>query len=418
MSRPWPAVRCAVQLMLRAGFVELLRRLVVIVVEDAILHPLVPLLVWLCSVCAKKKEGGQAAAAAAVGHGRAAPATAAQRGAEGQRPLAGKDGVGENRMMAFPPTLEQVNAVLRLVFDVAAVTVRDQPPRTAAGASTASSHPPPSLSPCSADAELSDEQRAQVKALLVRAHAGGMAGDVDLLRRSAAVWSRRFRAEKQQPLSTSTRSWLPFLCQLFAHSSGKHAAAAAQPASSSSTSASAASLSSLSLLSVVGVVDDDVLLSAIDQHCSPLIDLLKADNSPVRDAIMERVREKQQRQQSLELPHAANSSSPSSSSSSCHVDVVRMLGGLLWRYRSSVTNKRPLLQTPTSHRADAQEGENGEAEEDEEAVKDRLLFERIRVCVDQISRRLVAKRMLQRPHTAAAGSAEAATASGMGRGCS
>ena len=342
MSRPLAAVRCALALIARAGFVDFLRRLAVIVVEDAILHPLLPFVVWLTAVSAKRRESVA----------QPQPPRDAST-----RPL-GKDGAHENLAMARPPTTLQVEAALRVVFDVAAVALKDAVGRRR------SSQAPPSLS--ADDERWTAAQRACVKALLLRAHAGGMEGDVELLRSAALLWTRRFAAESRQipptdPSSArpSSRAWLPFLSSLFDASRARQSA----------------QFASVSLPQLTGVQDDDVLLSAIDQHCSPLIDLLRAPHSPVRDAIMERVLEQESARQQ-------------------RVDVVRLLAAVIWRYRSRTTNKRPLLPGAAHRGSDGDDRDGGE-DDDGEAARDRRLYDRIKVEADAISRRIVAKRLVQ-----------------------
>jgi hypothetical protein len=382
MSRPLPAVRCALQLMVRGGFVECLRRLVIIAIEDAVLHPLLPLLVWLTAVCGKRKPAAKGEGGGQRGLGDAAKEWSGARGSE------------ENRLMAHPPTVLQATAVLRVVFDLAAVAFKDEVGR----------RPGSEVPSLSSEAEdWSDVHRTQVKALLIRAHGGGTEGDMDMMRAAAALWNQRFSAERRQlsPLSSSSsssspfspiRRWLPFLCHLFDHSRAPRFS----------------QFSSVSCLDLWAVQDDDVLLSAIDQHCSPLIDRLRADNSPVREAILARVREKEgqarkstgkeeeegeegeEEKEGAGVRVGSGIARVQAPPRSSHVDVVRLLSSLIWRYRSSTTNKRPLR---------AQKGRAGEEEEEdgggEEEKSDRRLFDRIKGEVDHLSRRIVASRAVQ-----------------------
>lgn len=79
MCRPDAAVRCALQLCVDGTFLDFLRRLAVIILEDAILHPLFPFIVWLTVACHK----------------------------------------------GFIPTVRMVNTCLECVYEVAAVRVKD-----------------------------------------------------------------------------------------------------------------------------------------------------------------------------------------------------------------------------------------------------------------------------------------------------
>ena len=363
MSRPMAAVRAALQLSVRAGVVELLRRLSVVCIEDCILHPLLPFLVWMTAVCSKRKEqAAPAGGGADKGDGR-----------QGGQAVYGKDGAHENSLMAHPPSVAQLTAVLRVVFDLAVVAIKDD-----VGRSPATGEAPLSLS---YDCERwSDVQRAHVKALLLRAHMGGMGGDMDMMRAAAQLWTKRFAAESRQPqpsalpqpTGAAPRAWQPFLSHLFEQSRAKQWSL----------------FSSVAPSQLSAVADDDVLLSAIDQHCSPLIDRLRAEDSPVREAIQQRVKEKED--------------AAGEGGEAAHVDVVQLLSGLIWRYRSRTSNKRPLLPTKGGGGGGDGCGEE-DGEEDEEAQKDRRLFERIKGEVDHISRRIVAHRIVRAKTLAGAG---------------
>ena len=382
MSRPMAAVRSALQLAVRAGLNELLRRLSVIMVEDAILHPLMPLLVWLTLVCGEKRRDG----------GTSISGNGANERRDGRQRVLGKDGTAENRSMCHPPTLQLLNAVLHIVFDIAAVAVKDSTPTVPKSGNEQSAHiPTPHLSLSSADVDCADVSAGQlvyVRCLLLRSHLGGMEGDMAMLRRFAALWARRFAAENKQCAAAqrevnqpAPRRWLPFLSQLFDNSRLKHG----------THTHSGNSSQQLSALSVASVQDDDILLSAIDQHCSPLIDQLRADNSRVKDSIARHVVNIQQKrqqaktmQQPASLPTAADAGVEADDG---RVDVVRLLNTAIWRHRSSVTNKRPLLQSSKQSGAVAAAGE----QQDSDASYQ--LFQLIKAEADQISRRIVAQRL-------------------------
>ena len=53
MSRPEAAVRVAMQLIISTDFLEFLRRFIIVIVEDAIMHPLFPLFVWILAASTK-----------------------------------------------------------------------------------------------------------------------------------------------------------------------------------------------------------------------------------------------------------------------------------------------------------------------------------------------------------------------------
>ena len=400
MSRPMAAVRSALQLAVRAGLSELLRRLSVIMVEDAILHPHTPLLLWLTLVCAEKRKEP---------HGGSLSNVTERR--EDKARAVGKDGAAENRAMCHPPTLQLLNAVLLLVFDIAAVAVKDsyqqqqqQQQQGAAQADQAQPRSPPSppLSLSLADADYADVSGSQllyVRCLLLRAHLGGMDGDMTLLRRFAALWLRRFAAENKQTAAAAgdstkaaPRRWLPFLQQLFQHSADRHTHNPHTRAGAGDGGGAAGrqkgGQQALSALSVGCVQDEDILLSAIDQHCSPLIDQLRADGSRVKEHIAQHVHRIAQHRADGAAEAACADEEAAAAVSESRVDVVRLLNAAIWRHRSSLTNKRPLVQ-PSKHAAAAA----AIASEQPDSDASYQLFQIIKAEADQISRRIVAQKL-------------------------
>eukprot|EP00743_Colponemidia_sp_Colp-15_P013887 GILK01016294.1.p1 GENE.GILK01016294.1~~GILK01016294.1.p1 ORF type:complete len:436 (+),score=73.45 GILK01016294.1:177-1310(+) len=148
MCRPVAAVRSAIQL-LRVSVDDLLRRLTIIVLEDSILHPALPLLTWIMMASAR----------------------------------------------GFTLSTPFVELILRIVHDVAAVRVRDHIPYRTEGSIK--------------DSDLwtlwDESQRflmqdcALLKSILIRAHFGGMPGDVLMLKRFALVWNQRFSNQQTPP---------------------------------------------------------------------------------------------------------------------------------------------------------------------------------------------------------------------------
>eukprot|EP00742_Colponemidia_sp_Colp-10_P014940 GILJ01017019.1.p1 GENE.GILJ01017019.1~~GILJ01017019.1.p1 ORF type:complete len:432 (+),score=71.11 GILJ01017019.1:180-1298(+) len=148
MCRPVAAVRTAIQL-LRVSVDDLLRRLTIIVLEDSILHPALPLLTWMMMASAR----------------------------------------------GFILSTPFVELILRIVHDVAAVRVRDHIPYRTEGSIK--------------DSDLwtlwDESQRfpmedcALLKSILIRAHFGGMPGDVLMLKRFALVWNQRFSNVRTPP---------------------------------------------------------------------------------------------------------------------------------------------------------------------------------------------------------------------------
>ena len=124
------------------SFVECVRRLVIISLEDAILHPEVPILTWL--MCATSK--------------------------------------------GFEPSDAMRACVIRIAGEMAAISVKD---RVSYGAAAAGSSDALTLS--DVEAQLATEESTLVQSLIIRAHFGGMPGDVAMLHGYSRIWLQRFK---------------------------------------------------------------------------------------------------------------------------------------------------------------------------------------------------------------------------------
>lgn len=261
MSRPDAAVRAAVQLIVRSSFTDFVRRLSIIVVEDAILHPKLPVLMWLIAACSK-------------GH---------------------------------KPTANEVELCLRMVYEVAAVKLKDSFPEKSSQPITFKDNLE----------RLSPLERVLVRSLQLRASFGGMKGDVEMLQELAACWNSRFSADVSVQaretralasllsweLGDRNLGWVELVHELYAR--------VALPANGPKL-----------LDSVLYLKDEDVILSAIDFHCSPLLDMLLSDGSRSRKAI------EQFTEQKLNIKGLT--------------EVSAVVKTTIWEMRSSLTNKSQL----------------------------------------------------------------------------
>jgi len=132
------AVRCGAHLM-EASFRDFARRLIVVCVEDAVLHPDLPLVAWAM--------------------------------------------MAESRGYQAPPALAA--ALLRILYELAACGTYDAEPVLAAAGGAAREEPDAGA--------LAAEDAALVRSLLARAAFGGMRGDVRMLREAARIWCARLR---------------------------------------------------------------------------------------------------------------------------------------------------------------------------------------------------------------------------------
>eukprot|EP00736_Rhodelphis_marinus_P009574 Rmarinus@m.29218 len=142
--RPAAAARCTLEL-LRRDPSATLRRLVVIVFEDAILHPLLPVLTWLMMAC-------------------------------------GRPG--------FQLTSGHVNVATSVAYDLAAVRVRDNVDMNAVTpVHTRNLH------------DLTPTERTIVRSITARAAFGGMKYDILMLVNYAQLWAQRFRTRHRRLIS-------------------------------------------------------------------------------------------------------------------------------------------------------------------------------------------------------------------------
>ncbi|BDA43711.1 hypothetical protein COCOBI_04-7260 [Coccomyxa sp. Obi] len=173
LGRADAAVRVALRL-LQQDASELLRRACIISLEDTLLHPSLPLMVWLMAALPK--------------------------------------GYTMGRMLAL--------ACLNIIHGMACVPVRDHCKGGAAapGSSSASG------------VQLEPAACNLVRCMLLRAAYGGMGGDVSMLRKFAAIWHSRFTSNERPPqLKTSDPAqqqgaqpdtWTAYLHQQFSTTAG------------------------------------------------------------------------------------------------------------------------------------------------------------------------------------------------------
>lgn len=179
-GRSVAATRVATHMSLQPdSFVELVRRLVIISLEDAILHHEVPTLTWL--MCATSK--------------------------------------------GFQPSDAMRACVVRIAGEIAAVSTKD---KVTYGAARTGCEDPLTLN--DVEAQLPEEESTLVQSLIIRAHFGGMPGDVAMLRGFSRVWLDRFKEKTStvppeydslrnmeiiEESTTNRTPWLSFLEHTF-----------------------------------------------------------------------------------------------------------------------------------------------------------------------------------------------------------
>lgn len=241
LCRPDAAVRCAVHL-LKEDPNELLRRSVIICLEDALLHPAVPLLAWLTAAAAKgyclgctaasavlhvvhqlaavpvrdylhsgPVPGGFAATAAlgalaagtgAVASGTGAPAAAPNSKSQRGAPCGTSDGMGGGHPSQSAATLEGLTAGMPAGSQPLPATALDgntQSSQLVQRSSIATAGDAPGSAQTAGVARnaaagasmLSAAEASLIACLQLRASFGGMPGDMAMLRGYAALWTAR-----------------------------------------------------------------------------------------------------------------------------------------------------------------------------------------------------------------------------------
>ena len=272
----------AAALLLAENPAEALRRLVVVSVEDAALHPSTPLACWLMAANAK-------------GYGLPAEARGAMvRYAAELAACAVKDeDVAEEDEDDAPSRDETTSAKTKPETKTSSDDDVD-----------AGSGSDPNANLATACAGLDSERGALVCSLLVRAHFGGMRGDVDMLRAAALTWRRRLSRDD---------GWLARLGDIFSDAAARAAEAAGAAPGTRPRLACAAPAN------VGAMTKRDVPPAAIDFHVSPIVEEL-ARRDDVRAAAAEAARR-------------APGLDP---------DPETMLRSAMWTHSSSVTDKTPL----------------------------------------------------------------------------
>lgn len=221
LCRPESAVRVAKELIL-LSFNEFIRRISVIMIEDAILHPGLPMIMWLTMAHSK----------------------------------------------GFIPTNYHINLCLNIVHELSAVEWREVLGSNDEQLPSGSFH----------IAELKHLQPVEatlIKSILARAAFGGMKGDILMLCKVSHLWLHRFSSYNVSSppllpeLTVQQLNGLPYLDPSICPSSCSNWFRFLTNAFKKATPAR-----SYDFVSVGPVTKDDLVLSAVDHHCSPIVDQL------------------------------------------------------------------------------------------------------------------------------------------------
>jgi hypothetical protein len=252
MCRAWPAVRTALALM-KLDFTHFIRRFSIIIIEDAILHPSLPFVIWV---------------------------------------------MGASAAPNFVLTEYHVNTLLGLVYQVASVMWKDPYIHNDASAKLC-----PSFDVI--DATLSEPEAVLLKSLWTRSAFGGMKGDVQMLKTFCSLWYTRFQSKEiPEYLQMETKKeeaspWFCFLQEIYAK----------------------VDMPCIDYRMVEALHPNDVILSAIDFHCSSMIDTLMV-NAQFKEMLRTGLHEK-----------VGDS-----------VDITRKLQNMIWWFRSSTNLRHQVME--------------------------------------------------------------------------
>ena len=224
-----------------------LRRLPIVCIEDAVLHPSLPLIVWFMAAHSKG--------------------------------------------WFIPP--EARGAAVRFIAEVAACPHKDRDLVAAIEADeedlsrrdTASGAGDPLCNLAVATRDLSNESACHVLALLVRAKFGGLRGDVGTLRGAAKAWRRRFL--DAEAVRDAGVDWHARLREVYTAAAAK-AAEATGGVTGLPPRGTAPPLAAAAPVDVDVIAERDVLPSAIDFHVSNIVEELMRQDK-VRAALLRAV---------------------------------------------------------------------------------------------------------------------------------
>ena len=229
-----------------------LRRLPIVCIEDAVLHPSLPLIVWFMAAHSKG--------------------------------------------WFIPP--EARGAAVRFIAEVAACPYKDRDLVAAIEADeedlarrdTASGAADPLCNLAVATRDLSNESACHVLALLVRAKFGGLRGDVGMLRGAAKAWRRRFL--DAEAVGDAGVDWHARLREVYTAAAAKAAEATGGvtglPDKSPGQTWTAPPLAAAAPVDVDVIAERDVPTSAIDFHVSNIVEELMQQDK-VRAALLRAV---------------------------------------------------------------------------------------------------------------------------------
>jgi len=313
--RPLPSVRVAMELIDKAALGDLLRRLIVIILEDSTLHPDLPLVVWSMMAHSKHLFG-----------------TPENETAEAVTPA----------RIALRQALQV--RTLRIIYQVASCPYQDHGNSSSGKGGDVNSISQPSLSgpflnlpptdqapskditdatttedePQSAQQQIRRRQEQLqlcIWAMLVRAAYGGMACDVQMLQKYAQDWHSRLLYPQQYPLPAQFQNivgdWSSLPCHV--HAMGKEQSLIRIPSAS-------VVLDRLCLA--------DVCKEGIDFHCSNLVEHLCKDIS-----VLTALRECQTNTTMTATP----------TMTAADDDPQQLLKHCIWRYSAGVNLRRPLI---------------------------------------------------------------------------
>ena len=229
-----------------------LRRLPIVCIEDAVLHPSLPLIVWFMAAHSKG--------------------------------------------WFIPP--EARGAAVRFIAEVAACPYKDRDLVAAiekeeedlSRRDTASGAADPLCNLAVATRDLSNESACHVLALLVRAKFGGLRGDVGMLRGAAKAWRRRFL--DAEAVGDAGVDWHARLREVYTAAAAKAAEATGGvtglPDKSPGQTWTAPPLAAAAPVDVDVIAERDVPTSAIDFHVSNIVEELMQQDK-VRAALLRAV---------------------------------------------------------------------------------------------------------------------------------
>lgn len=226
------AVRTAMQLIQLHGLTELVRRLFICCIEDSILHPMLPYLCWYTCVLSKQQN--------------------------------------------IKYSYVHMNTLLQMTYEIANSQIKDNLLN-----SDHDDNKDNTLDLTSDISDLTISQQCIIRTLLIRSCLGGMKVDMSMLQQYGNLWIKRFRHDNIKQLQgtiKNNKTWINLIHGIYNRARRR-------------VLNDPTGIVLLQVQDIDSMKYDDCVLTAVDHHCSNIIQALLSQYSNVREHIATYIRD-------------------------------------------------------------------------------------------------------------------------------